>query len=426
MLEYKAIEIFTNEEARWHGKPLGEAIVNYIASLKIAARCIVTKGTDGCYESGEIVTRRLEILSYNMPVRIFIILPAAEYEALIGVLQVMVTDGIVAAHPLDVISHRTRNRQIPRQLRVRDVMTGHPKTITLSARADKVAELLLSSRFTGVPVIDDENHPIGIITESDLIYRAGMPMRLGLLSKYDAGRKSAVLADLSTRTAEEIMTKPAVCIEESKLLNDAVALMLRKKVNRLPVVNALYEVVGILSRVDVFRAIMHEAPDWKSFVDQNVIVENLRSVSDIMCRDTLTVSPGLPIEEVVRTAESKDFLGLPVVDDNGRFLGLLSDQDMLEEILFQNGGMFKTLIGRLPFTQAGKRRKELGKTERGRAASEIMNRETPTIHESATIEEAIELMVRTGTKRLPVVDAEHKYKGMLSREVLLRTVLTDS
>ncbi|MEM5788195.1 MAG: CBS domain-containing protein, partial [Syntrophobacteraceae bacterium] len=322
--------------------------------------------------------------------------------------------------------HRTRNRQIPRQLRVRDVMTGHPKTITLSARADKVAELLLSSRFTGVPVIDDENHPIGIITESDLIYRAGMPMRLGLLSKYDAGRKSAVLADLSTRTAEEIMTKPAVCIEESKLLNDAVALMLRKKVNRLPVVNALYEVVGILSRVDVFRAIMHEAPDWKSFVDQNVIVENLRSVSDIMCRDTLTVSPGLPIEEVVRTAESKDFLGLPVVDDNGRFLGLLSDQDMLEEILFQNGGMFKTLIGRLPFTQAGKRRKELGKTERGRAASEIMNRETPTIHESATIEEAIELMVRTGTKRLPVVDAEHKYKGMLSREVLLRTVLTDS
>ena len=43
--------------------------------LKIAARCLVTRGIEGSYESGEIATRSLEVLSYNMPVRITIIVP---------------------------------------------------------------------------------------------------------------------------------------------------------------------------------------------------------------------------------------------------------------------------------------------------------------------------------------------------------------
>ena len=64
MLQYKAIEIFTGEEARWRGKPLSDAIVQFVCNLKIAARCMVTRGIHGCYESGEIATQKLEILSW--------------------------------------------------------------------------------------------------------------------------------------------------------------------------------------------------------------------------------------------------------------------------------------------------------------------------------------------------------------------------
>ncbi len=426
MLEYKAIEIFTSEEARWNGKPLGDAIVNYIASLKIAARCIVTKGTEGCYESGEIATRKLEVLSYNMPVRIYIILPAAEYDVLIDVLKVMVTDGIVAAHPLDVVSHRTRNRLIPRQLRIRDVMTPHPKTVFPSTRIDDVANLLLSSKFTGVPVVDQDRRPVGVITEGDLIYKAGMPMRLGLLSKSDPEKRNEVLHGLAGQRADEIMSQPTVCIEEGKFLTEAVALMIKKKLKRLPVVNSAGEIVGMLSRVDVFRAIMRESPDWKSFQDQNVIVENLRSVADIMQRDIQTVLPDTPIEQIINIGNSKDLEGLPVVDRDGRFLGMISDQDILEELLPQESGIWEALSRKIPFTQAGKRRKELGNIVRGRTVSEVMDDHAPSIREDAAIDEAIELMVTTGTKRLPVVDAEGRYKGMISRNALLRTALANS
>ena len=70
MLRYKVIEIFTSEEARWHGQPLYDAVVGFVREQKMAARCLVTRATDGCYENGEIASRKIEILSFNMPLRI--------------------------------------------------------------------------------------------------------------------------------------------------------------------------------------------------------------------------------------------------------------------------------------------------------------------------------------------------------------------
>ena len=154
MQQYKKIEIFTSEEARWQGRPLYAAIVQFVHDLKIAARCLVTRGIEGSYESGEIATGRLEVLSYNMPMRITIIVPAVESERILSKAEEMVTDGIVAVQDLSVISHKTRGLLIPRHTRVRDIMTPTPKKVNLDTSLDEVARLLLSSTFTGLPVVD--------------------------------------------------------------------------------------------------------------------------------------------------------------------------------------------------------------------------------------------------------------------------------
>ncbi len=73
MQQYKVIEIFTSEEVRWRGNSLYDAIIQFVHDLKIAARCMVTRGIAGSYESGEMATGRLEVLSYNMPMRITIV-----------------------------------------------------------------------------------------------------------------------------------------------------------------------------------------------------------------------------------------------------------------------------------------------------------------------------------------------------------------
>jgi PII-like signaling protein len=49
MLHYKAIEIFTSEQSRGGTQPVVDAVIQYVQGLKIAARCIVTRGIAGCY-----------------------------------------------------------------------------------------------------------------------------------------------------------------------------------------------------------------------------------------------------------------------------------------------------------------------------------------------------------------------------------------
>jgi PII-like signaling protein len=79
-LKYSVIEIFTSEEVQFDGKQIQDAVVQYIRDLKIAARCIVSRGIQGCYESGEVATQKILDLSYHMPLKIEVVLPSPELE----------------------------------------------------------------------------------------------------------------------------------------------------------------------------------------------------------------------------------------------------------------------------------------------------------------------------------------------------------
>jgi len=415
MLQYKKIEIFTSEQARWEGRPLYDAVIQFVHDLKIAARCLVTRGIEGSYETGEIATGRLEVLSYNMPLQITIIAPAVEADKIISRVEVMVTDGIVAWEDLNVISHKTHGFLIPKATRVRDIMTRQPKKVSTETPLDEVARLLLSSTFTGVPVVDQENRPVGVISQGDLIYKAGLPVRLGLLAESDQQNVSLVLEKLAPKKAKEVMNQPAVTIEQDKLVTDAVNLMLKKQVKRLPVTDADGKLAGILSRLDVFHTILRECPDWRAFQKQQITV-NLRFVSDIMRRDTMTVLPDTPIEEVIRLIDCNDIQRVSVVDNEGRFLGLISDRDLLGAFSNRTAGLWNYLMSRI----SSPGRERLGEDLRYKTAGEIMNTKIFTVQEDAPIDEAIRLMLDKAIKRLPVVDAQGKFKGMISRDALLR------
>lgn len=420
MQHYKKIEIFTSEEARWEGSPLYAAIVQFVHDLKIAARCLVTRGIEGSYETGEIATGRLEVLASNMPVHITIVAPAAESERIWLKLEEMVTDGIVAVQDLSVISHKTRGFLLPRHIRVRDIMTPTPKKVNLDTSLDEVARLLLSSTFTALPVVDDRDRPVGVISQGDLIYKAGMPMRLGLLAESDREKVIPVLEALATRQAREVMTQPAVTIEPDKLVTEAVELMLKKQVKRLPVVDAEGRLVGIFSRLDVFHTILRECPDWHAFQKQKVAVDHLRFVSDIMRRDASTVSPDTSVEEVIRLIDCNDIQRVCVVDREGNFLGLISDQDLLAAFSERHPGIWDYFVSKMPFTERGRQQAQLQEDLRAKTAGEVMNPNFVTVQADAPINEAIRLMLEKGLKRLPVVDAQGKFQGMVSREALLR------
>ncbi len=417
---YNIIDIFISEESRWQGEPLSSAIVGMVHDLKIAARCLVTKGIEGAYENGEIATGQIEVLSYNMPVRITIVAPPAESEKILNQAEKMVTDGIITVQQVEVRSHKTRGYLIPKSTRVRDVMTKSPKMVTLETSLDQVAQLLLSASFTGLPVVDAQKRPVGVISQTDLIYQAGMPMRLGLLAESDAANVRTVLEKLAARQAREIMTQPVVMIDQDKYITEAVDLMLTKQVKRLPVIDATGTLVGIISRLDVFHSILRECPDWHAFQKQNIAVENLRFIADIMRRDIITVFPETPVEEVIRLIDSNDIQRVAVINQQGDFLGLISDRDLLVAFSKHHQGIWDYFVSKIPFTERGRRHQELQKYLQAKTAAEVMKTDIITIKEDAPINDAIRLMLERSIKRLPVLDAQGKFKGMVSREAVLR------
>jgi CBS-domain-containing membrane protein len=421
MLNYQAIEIFTSEQARCQNRPVAEAVIQYIRDLKIAARCTVTRGIAGCYESGEVATGRLEILSFNMPLRIYIVCPTAETDRVLAGLNSLIEEGIIALHDLNVLSHRARNAFFPRQLMVRDVMTARPQSVSTTSPLSLAARQLLSSIFTGLPVVDAQNRPVGVITQGDLIGRGGLPVRLGLLAESDKDRLEAVLGQLDSRRTAEVMSAPAITIGEERPLAQAVDVMLAKGVKRLPVVDSAGKLSGMLSRLDIFRTVMVEAPDWNAFQAQHIEVRQLKSVKDILRRDTQTVSPETSIEEVIQVIDHNDIQRVAVVDEVGKLLGLISDRDLLRYFKKEQEGIWSRLAKVKRSFAPQDCRDDLRRCLTETRADAVMNTRMITIREEMLVEDAIRLMTEKALKRLPVVDEAGRFKGMISRDSLLRT-----
>jgi CBS domain-containing protein len=421
MLNYRAIEIFTNEEARSGHQPVADAVVDYIKGLKIAARCSVFRGIAGCYENGEVATGRLEILSYNLPIRIYILLPAAAVDRVLAGLDGLVTDGIIALHDLTVTSHKAATTFFPRQLTVGDVMTPQPQAITVDNPLIDAARLLLSSIYTGLPVVDQRQRPIGIITQGDLLSRGGLPLRLGLLAESEHEVLDAITGSLASKRVAEVMTAPAVTIGADRQLGEAVDLMLAKRLKRLPVTGPEGTLVGMLSRLDIFQTVMREAPDWRAFQAQQISLGNLRTVADITRRDTLTVRPDIPIDQVIRLIDSNDLQRVAVVDDDGTLLGLIADEDLLR--YFKPGreglGYLFSRFARI-FQGEPPADHDIQRRIASATAGEVMHTDPPTAREAMLIEDAIRLMTKQRLKRLPVVDDSNRFTGMISRDSLLR------
>ena len=425
-LDYKVIEVFTSESVRHHGKPLHEAIVQYVCGLRIAARCMVTRGIGGCFENGEVAAGKIEILSFNMPLKIEIILPAPELDLVLPEIERMVTDGIVVVEDRQIRSHRTSKSFIPRHLKVKDAMTPAPVSVKEAVPVTEVVRILLSSNFNGIPVVDEQNHPVGIITQGDLLTRAGMPIRLGLLGEFDESRIDSLLKAMPNKSAADVMTRPVEVIQQEKYLVEAVNEMLRHSLKRLPVTDHKGQLVGMVARLDVFRSITTETPRWQRLAQQQVVVTEPHVVRDVMRTDIHTVLPDSPIDEVIKVIDSNDIQRVAVVDAEGHFNGIISDKDVLAAFGEHRGLVWDYVISRLSFTEAGRRRKELLERARARTASEVMTTDVISVQDDTPIDEAVRLMIQHSLKRLPVLDNQRLFKGIVSRDSLLRISLTKS
>jgi len=179
----------------------------------------------------------------------------------------------------------------------------------------------------------------------------------------------------------------------------------------------------MLSRLDIFKIITAKTPDWKRFKNQNVKVSDIKYVRDIMERDIHTVKKSTPVDEIIRFIDSNEIEHVAVIDDSGHLVGIISDRDIVGFFAEHKAGLIDYLLARLPLSEISKRHEDLIKKTKMKIAADVMKSDLITVSEEARIDEAINLMVKHVIKLLPVVDENNIFKGMISRDALLRAGL---
>ena len=137
-------------------------------------------------------------------------------------------------------------------MRVIDLMSTDVVTVTADMSLKEAARTMTDRGVSGLPVLDDQNRIIGIITEADFLAReAGRsePRRRRLL---DALFNEPQVAD--AESVEEAMTLDPVVIYPEASLTEAARVMVNHGVKRLPVVDSEGKLCGVISRADVVAA----------------------------------------------------------------------------------------------------------------------------------------------------------------------------
>jgi len=141
-----------------------------------------------------------------------------------------------------------------------------------------------------------------------------------------------------------------------------------------------------------------------------------RRVRDVMTPQVLTVDEQAPFKEIVALMDECRISALPVLDEKGRVVGIVSEADLLLKEEFPEGPAGGRLL-------QGRRQREERAKAAGDTAVELMTAPAVTIGPDATVTEAARLLHRHGIKRLPVVDPAGPLLGIVSRADLLKVFL---
>ncbi len=135
-------------------------------------------------------------------------------------------------------------------------------------------------------------------------------------------------------------------------------------------------------------------------------------VGDVMTREVVTVTRGTPLSQAASTMLEHKVSGLPVLDVDGRLIGIVTESDFLSAL--DTSGL---ALADVVDTVIRKRR---ARRTMGTIVDDIMTRDPITIGAEETLQNAVRLMDNNRVKRLAVIDAQGGLAGILARADLIK------
>jgi H+/Cl- antiporter ClcA/CBS domain-containing protein len=311
--------------------------------------------------------------------------------------------------PLPDISGDQARRTVHR------VMTRKPIAVHEDTYLREAIRIALREGIRALPVVNDENIVVGIITDNDL-QRADIGVNLSVLIHLTENEQRQFLGEIADIPVNKVMSAPAQTVLHASTLLDAIGLMNRHQLKRLPVVDTKGHLMGMITRSDILRELAFTKPS--SLEKQNIPFDWLATVADVELETALMVSATARPDEVLQCMQTHQCKRVLVGDAMNKVIGIITEGDLLARV--PNNERAR-LVARLDAQTTS----EYQHAPFSGTASEIMTTPVFCVSPSTLASEALQLLMDNQIKRLPVINENHERLGLVGRAGLMRALLKE-
>lgn len=147
-------------------------------------------------------------------------------------------------------------------MKAKDIMVTEVITIKQHATIEEIARVLIDNKISGVPVVDEAGHLMGMVTEGDLLHKETNPRLphavniLGAIIYYNGVEQyNEDFKKMMASQALNIMTDKVITVTAEQEVEGIVKLMLEHGIKRVPVMEG-ERIVGIISRADIVKCLL--------------------------------------------------------------------------------------------------------------------------------------------------------------------------
>jgi CBS-domain-containing membrane protein len=233
-----------------------------------------------------------------------------------------------------------------------DVMNHQVRTVELNQSIREAAEIMLETGLRRLPVVDTNNVVVGMLSRADLL----QVVVTSPLTSPQASSATQPLRHTQTLTGvppqqqpvADYVTSDVAAVDAQTPLAEVIDALTLSPVKRVIVVDQEHKVVGIISDVDVLARMQEEGrpgfltalTSWARGKPARVPTATLRtgsgkprSAADMMNRDVVTVAATTTIQETIERMIATKRKVLPVVDEQGRLIGVVGRSDLLRILI---------------------------------------------------------------------------------------------
>ena len=145
--------------------------------------------------------------------------------------------------------------------KAKDIMTTNVKVAKETDTISDIANTLISEKIGGLPVVDENNKVVGIISETDIMKKEKyinppeyITFLQGLIYLDDFKKMEHDIKDVAATQVKDLMSTDVVKVHEDDTFDDVANIMIKKSVNRVPVVDQNNKIKRIICRYDIIKS----------------------------------------------------------------------------------------------------------------------------------------------------------------------------